>query len=623
MRTIEEKLASLNATSVWYFAKQDTNFDNAFKAVQIVDELGQQWEDDGTTAWSAKAASKGLDSNHRILSVAQLLGLLTKNNPFGKSQYKSETPTPVYRAISRYAIGSPEYNALKTEQLLKLRMNAITDTRPESADYNIAPVLFTYEVFWRLKAKGVTEVSLGDFYTYVMTCKTHEEIDECVEHLLDPNRKETPYVANYKSDSRVVTLIQNNLNLIQFTTATVSIKPEFADYFGYFFNGAYTSFVNMMKFVVSDVQMYQTILTNPIGLAVNFLDSSTKIDIGVKRINLENKKLGSRSLQQIYYGAPGTGKSNKIEEYTNDSNRIRTTFHPDSDYSTFVGAYKPTMEETGVTVAGKKETRIAYKYVPQAFLKAYVNAWNLIEKGADSPYYLVIEEINRGNCAQIFGDLFQLLDRGDNGESKYAICPDDDIKRFLAEEFKNATNIPETIKKGEEMRLPSNLYIWATMNTSDQSLFPIDSAFKRRWDWEYMPIEKGNKEFVIEIGANKYDWWKFISIINSKIDEITGSEDKKLGYWFAKPVGDGTIISCNQFVSKVLFYLWNDVYKDYADDNRSIFRIQDGNNTKKVAFTEFFGSERDTKLYAFMKANGIEPEKSSVENTDVDTTEQQ
>lgn len=328
-------------------------------------------------------------------------------------------------------------------------------------------------------------------------------------------------------------------------------------------------------------------------------------------------------LQVIYYGAPGTGKSNKIEECTSDSNRIRTTFHPDSDYSTFVGAYKPTMEETGVTVAGKKETRIAYKYVPQAFLKAYVNAWDLIEKSENSPYYLVIEEINRGNCAQIFGDLFQLLDRGDNGESKYAICPDDDIKRYLAEEFKNATNIPEAIKKGEEMRLPSNLYIWATMNTSDQSLFPIDSAFKRRWDWEYMPIEKGNKEYVIEIGANKYDWWKFISIINSKIDEITGSEDKKLGYWFAKPAGSGTIISCNQFVSKVLFYLWNDVYKDYADDNRSIFRIQDGSSSKRVAFTEFFGSERDAKLHAFMNANGIEPETSSVENSDIDTAEQQ
>lgn len=390
----------------------------------------------------------------------------------------------------------------------------------------------------------------------------------------------------------------------------------------------------------------------------------------------ESTKESADCLQVIYYGAPGTGKSNKIEEYTNTTNRIRTTFHPDSDYSTFVGAYKPTMEgheeklytkdeliskltelkEHGVTYSPQKfgakywyslkqlnikdkkdilmacgmsdnytvefdkgiaigeeylaksnEYRIVYKYVPQAFLKAYINAWKLINEGVTLPYYLIIEEINRGNCAQIFGDLFQLLDRGDNGESKYAICPDDDIKRFLAEEFKEFVNLPINIKSGEEMRLPGNLYIWATMNTSDQSLFPIDSAFKRRWDWDYIPIEKGNKDFVIEIGDSKYDWWNFIETINGKIDEITGSEDKKLGYWFVKPAEDNIIISCNQFVSKVLFYLWNDIYKDYTDDNRSIFRVNDGNNLKKIAFTEFFGSGRDAKLHAFMEANGIHP----------------
>lgn len=640
MRTIEEKLASLNATSVWYFAKQDTNFDNAFKAVQIVDELGQQWEDDGTTAWSTKAASKGLDSNHRILSVAQLLGLLTKNNPFEKSQYKSETPTPVFRAISRYAIGSPEYNALKTEQLLKLRMNAITDTRPESADYNIAPVLFTYEVFWRLKAKGITEISLGDFYTYVMTCKTHDEIDECVEHLLDPNRKETPYVANYKGDSRVVTLIQNNLNLIQFTATTVSIKPEFANYFGYFFNGAYTSFVNMMKFVVTDVQMYQTVLTNPIGLSVNFLDTSTKIDIGAKRVNLENRKTISGSTQQIYYGAPGTGKSHTVKIHTEGESVVRTTFHPDSDYSTFVGCYKPTTKEVEMRdVTGKviiehgqpvTENRIIYQFVDQAFLQAYIKAWKFYTEtleGADpKKQFLIIEEINRGNCAQIFGDLFQLLDRNDYGFSDYYIHADRDMQKHLAKAFngiamndshKNTINamyhngerdIVAQVLNGEILLLPNNLYIWATMNTSDQSLFPIDSAFKRRWDWKYRPIVKGRDKDGSELNwrimadTKEYDWWSFLEKINSIVGTMTNSEDKKLGFFFCKSI-DGAI-STETFVGKVIFYLWNDVFKNFGFDD-PIFKDEDGSTLEfdKFYTTDIYGNTivRTDKVERFLE----------------------
>ena len=642
MRTIEEKLASLNATSVWYFAKQDTNFDNAFKAVQIVDELGQQWEDDGTTAWSTKAASKGLDSNHRILSVAQLLGLLTKNNPFGKSQYKSETPTPVYRAISRYAIGSPEYNALKTEQLLKLRMNAITDTRPESADYNIAPVLFTYEVFWRLKAKGVTEVSLGDFYTYVMTCKTHEEIDECVEHLLDPNRKETPYVANYKSDSRVVTLIQNNLNLIQFTATTVSIKPEFADYFGYFFNGAYTSFVNMMKFVVSDVQMYQTILTNPIGLAVNFLDTSAKIDIGVKRINLENKKSESYSLQQIHYGAPGTGKSHIVKKRTEGESVVRTTFHPDSDYSTFVGCYKPTTKEIEMRdVTGKvivehgqpvTENRIIYQFVEQAFLQAYIKSWKFYAEAEDGAapkkQFLIIEEINRGNCAQIFGDLFQLLDRNDSGFSEYFIHADKDMQKHISNAFKDCLikeshkdtinslypkddDVVAKVLSGEILLLPNNLYIWATMNTSDQSLFPIDSAFKRRWDWEYEPIKYKNTDWIINIQNNSYSWESFQREINKRVFAANNSEDKMLGDYFVNPA-DG-IITEKMLLNKILFYLWNDVCKDGEGD---IFRTS---ATDEISFSELHGNGGTDKLIAMMAYWGIPELDYREENADTDT----
>ena len=316
-----------------------------------------------------------------------------------------------------------------------------------------------------------------------------------------------------------------------------------------------------------------------------------------------DKKTAKPTLQQIYYGAPGTGKSYKINEITKSTkNFTRTTFHPDSDYSTFVGCYKPTMEPTGTIVGGKEQTKISYSYVAQAFLQAYTAAW----KNTNEPYYLIIEEINRGNCAQIFGDLFQLLDRDENGMSSYGITPDKDIANYLKKEFAKSEIENADIKSGNTMMLPSNLYILATMNTSDQSLFPIDSAFKRRWDWEYVPIEDVGKKHYIKVGNKKYDWWTFIDTINNSIDHITGSEDKKMGYWFVKPQNNDREITAKQFVGKVLFYLWNDVYKDYFDMSQCIFKIknEDGTDEKKP-FTYFFGNEADKRIQAFMAYNKI------------------
>lgn len=320
-------------------------------------------------------------------------------------------------------------------------------------------------------------------------------------------------------------------------------------------------------------------------------------------ISEDELKKQSLNLQQIYYGAPGTGKSYKINEITKSTkNFTRTTFHPDSDYSTFVGCYKPTMEATGTIVGGKEQTKISYSYVAQAFLQAYTAAW----KNTSEPYYLIIEEINRGNCAQIFGDLFQLLDRDENGMSSYGITPDKDIANYLRKEFAKSEIENADIKNGNTMMLPSNLYILATMNTSDQSLFPIDSAFKRRWDWEYVPIEDAAKKHYIKVGNKKYDWWTFIDTINNSIDHITGSEDKKMGYWFVKPQNNDREITAKQFVGKVLFYLWNDVYKDYFDMSQCIFKIknEDGTDEKKP-FTYFFGNEADKRIQAFMAYNKI------------------
>jgi len=311
-----------------------------------------------------------------------------------------------------------------------------------------------------------------------------------------------------------------------------------------------------------------------------------------KNIKYENSvsdKEKDLPLQQIFYGAPGTGKSCGVKRAlvgnnVPNENIFRTTFHPDSDYSTFVGAYKPTMEVVphyeSSTGAQIEEKRIAYNFIPQAFLNAYVRAYQ-----TDENVYLVIEEINRGNCAQIFGDLFQLLDRGDDGKSDYSIKADTDIRAYL-EEVLGDDN--EGIKGGN-LCLPANLYILATMNTSDQSLFPIDSAFKRRWEWEYVPIRNEEKGWVIAADGQEWDWWEFLESVNEKIGSITDSEDKKLGYFFVKPA-DGHTITAKTFVGKVLFYLWNDVFKDYgfSDDE---FQTEDGKEMKYPMFYETEGGK--------------------------------
>ena len=266
--------------------------------------------------------------------------------------------------------------------------------------------------------------------------------------------------------------------------------------------------------------------------------------------------LSNYPLQQITYGAPGTGKSYGISDIIESVDHVRTTFHPDSDYASFVGAYKPTMSKQKATNGysvdegyGHDEEQIVYKFVPQAFTKAYIKAW---ENYPDDTI-LIIEEINRGNCAQIFGDLFQLLDRDDSGFSSYPIEADADIANYIANEMKlvipvedkNRINqlyeksypegIIDKIKNGELLLLPDNLRIWATMNTSDQSLFPIDSAFKRRWDWKFVKISDAHKNWTIHFGDEACDWWEFIKQMNRIIAKETSSDDKKLGYFFCKP----------------------------------------------------------------------------------------
>ena len=573
-------------------------------------------------------------------------------------------------------------------------------------------------------------------------------------------------------------------------------------------------------------------------------------------------------LQQITYGAPGTGKSHGIKEATKGHSVIRTTFHPDSDYSTFVGAYKPVMEEVDARVVPVvlnngasfdqnngtfKEKRISYKFVKQAFLKAYLSAWKKYAKGVGAksniptaqntsvassltvstnsgfytltgissdriffkrdfeikksnvqnvwnriwsngsftiptgtqpgmslqfcicdwinknitnstsndfekgwtlfmerlqnspfehrlnrqtyefslsnvvdtvhvqtknnastrktlqdrfanftdnsdlssvedgicsllnnedhdfdaawsklqdkiqqsnavlsssggvdniePQFLIIEEINRGNCAQIFGDLFQLLDRNDeNGFSTYPIDADTDLQKEIEKAFKEdkdgdsenpykllndidvegavedytsnyGASLSEDIQEGRVLLLPPNLYIWATMNTSDQSLFPIDSAFKRRWAWDYVKITDGKKGWKIQGDGYSCDWWTFIQEVNEKIHEATSSDDKKLGYYFCK-AKDGTIDE-KLFVSKVIFYLWNDVFKD--NDN-TIFKVTESSD--EPSFDDFYMENEDGEIVTNPSAvkqflaNVVEEKNVTTDQSQTDEAEQ-
>lgn len=293
-----------------------------------------------------------------------------------------------------------------------------------------------------------------------------------------------------------------------------------------------------------------------------------------KESGLEDTSITTQGLplQQIFYGAPGTGKSHTVDkDYVKGNKCFRITFHPDTDYASFVGCYKPNM-------GGPTGEDITYSFVPQVFLNAYIYAWN----HPDEPTYLVIEELNRGNCAQIFGDIFQLLDRqktGHPGYSKYTINADSDIATYLEGKLEDKERYKKVIREVYApkefdfsiLALPDNLNILATMNTSDQSLFPIDSAFKRRWEMEYVGVNYTDAgQFTVKIDdEHKYSWADILKGLNGYIKQEKHSTNKVLGNRFVQS-DENNVISEEAFRDKVLFFLFNDVFKD-EDEFRTDF----------------------------------------------------
>ena len=247
----------------------------------------------------------------------------------------------------------------------------------------------------------------------------------------------------------------------------------------------------------------------------------------------------------------------------------RVTFHPNYSYAQFVGTYKPVQDLNN-------EDNIRYEYVPGPFMRIYINAIKEIKRAKEQnvtpqQYLLLIEEINRANVAAVFGDVFQLLDRDKDGNSEYPIAASEDIKKYLA---KNGIH-------EEELKIPLNMYIWATMNSADQGVFPMDTAFKRRWEFEYIGIDENEdkvKGYEIPISVTKkVNWNELRKAINNKLITLGINEDKLLGPFFlSKTVLDSAFDKGMDFVklfeSKVLMYLFEDAAKMKA---KQLFNVDE------------------------------------------------
>lgn len=289
---------------------------------------------------------------------------------------------------------------------------------------------------------------------------------------------------------------------------------------------------------------------------------------------------------RILFGAPGTGKSFTLNHekdvlLAEGGEYERVTFHPDYSYANFVGTYKPVPCKDN----GDKDA-ITYSYVPGPFMRTYVKALQNSKTGAPKPFLLMIEEINRANVAAVFGDVFQLLDRGDDEVSDYPIQASEDIKKYLAGELGGN---PEDYS---EIRVPDNMFIWATMNSADQGVFPMDTAFKRRWDFTYLGINDSEAGIVgkkVTLGQGEYsrnvEWNVLRKAINEELLTYKVNEDKLMGPYFIskKNLPEGNeidpVLFTRIFKNKVLMYLFDDAAKQKRpslfagceDENKNLY----------------------------------------------------
>ena len=399
---------------------------------------------------------------------------------------------------------------------------------------------------WRF----IHDMKIGDYVIFAENSVFHiGRIDS--DYCYDTTERESQD-SDYKSNRKVKWLKKNISRSVLSTYLHNSLKTAMSIWT-----------LNDYKSAVLDLLRGTYAKDGDTDMASEYIEPKYNTDLSVKY-----------ERNRIVFGAPGTGKSFRLKSDCEDlmektsGTYERVTFHPDYSYSQFVGTYKPVM--------GEDENSIRYDFVPGPFMRVYVDAIKSGRTGSPKAHLLLIEEINRAKVAAVFGDVFQLLDRDSDGVSEYEIQVSEDIRRYLA---KNLGGFPENYNK---IKIPNNMFIWATMNSADQGVFPMDTAFKRRWNFEYLGINESEKEII---GAGKIvlpgepavvEWNAVRRAINDRMAlEYRINEDKLMGPFFlAKKViasdENGMIIDTEKFMdafkSKVIMYLYEDAVKQRKHD---------------------------------------------------------
>lgn len=335
----------------------------------------------------------------------------------------------------------------------------------------------------------------------------------------------------------------------------------------------------------------------------------------------------SRPHNWILFGAPGTGKSYVIDQAAKQYPHCRVTFHPDYTYAQFVGAYKPVPSQQ--TASG-----ITYGFVPGPF----VNTLTESLENPNTPHILIIEEINRADPAAVFGDVFQLLDRNDEGSSEYSVRTSQELKDYL--QGKLSANAKETLRAlivnldqsetdapaydCSEIAIPNNMYIWASMNSADQGVFPMDTAFKRRWTFQYLPIDSDNGILQSADGAFLSEHWDEIRTNINKLLKSQGRdipEDKLLGPYFLsarelhnddEDAEQNAQNFVHVFASKVIMYLFEDAAR-YC--RAQVFRIPD-ESQEQLYLSDLLRNLNTNRPDLGIFAESVAPTLENPENTD-------